>query len=454
MSSQNQSQLIATPQVAEAARIKEASLHILDLAKAKGASTAEVCTDLDAGFSLSVRQQDIETLEHHCDQSLSLTVYIGQAKGTVSITDLSTAALQEAVTYACHLAQYAEQDPFAGLPEPAILAFEYPDLDLYHPYSTDVETAVALAKSMEQAAFDCDPRIRNSEGASLNSISGYRILANSHGFVGEYWHSHHGASVSVIAEADGLMERDYDYANSRSIDIFQNPAHIGRMAAERAVARLHAQKISTRTVPVIYNNRIAISLLGNFFAAIRGSNQYRKSSFLLDSIGKAVLPAHMNIFEYPHLLGASGSAPFDTDGVKTNDRVWVKDGILQGYILDTYAARKLHMPATGNAGGLHNIRLDTSEHDLSGLLKQMHQGVLVTELLGQGVNIVTGDYSRGFAGFWVDDGKIQYPLHEMTLAGNLRDMLQGIVAIGSDLDQHSHIWTGSILIDKMTVAGN
>ena len=445
--------LVATPQPHEVSALEKSVSFAIETATSQGASAVEVSANIDAGFSLTVRNQDLETLEHHRDKSLSLTVYLGQSKGSVSITDLSQDAVKEAVTYACHLAKYAENDPHAGLPEHNLLAFDYPDLDLHHPSSLNVEKASLIAKRAEHAALQIDPRIKNSEGATVDSFAGYQLLANSDGFMGGYWSSQHSLSTSVIAKDGDSMERDHDYVSSRLPDIFEYPEKIGEKAAQRALARLNARKIKTQNVPVLYQSDIASSLLGNFFSAISGSHQYRETSFLLGKKGESVMPSHMNIFEYPHLPQASGSSPFDEEGVKTSDKMWVKDGVLQNYVLSSYSARKLGLQTTGNAGGLHNIRLNTSDFSFEDLLKKMHRGVLITELLGQGVNIVTGDYSRGFAGFWVDQGQIQYPLHEMTLAGHLKDMLKNIVLIGKDLETRGSIWTGSILLEQMTIAG-
>lgn len=453
MNVHKQQPLVSVPTQAHAAHLNQVAKDVINSAQNKGADAVEVGLSTDAGVTLSVRQRVLETLEHHRDTSLSMTVYFGQTKGHVSISDLTPAAINEAIDYACTIAQFTQPDPYAGLADPELMAHQYPELELFSPWDLTFEQAEKIAIECESAALDADPRIVNSEGATVATYTGYHVYANSHGFLGGYWTSKHSLSCSVVGQSNDEMQRDYDYTVSRFADQLISAQEIGRITAQKTLARLSARQIPTQRVPVIFHHECAGSLFSHFFSAIRGSSQYRQASYLLGQMGQSVMPEHITIKEYPHILHALASSPFDSEGVKTVDRTWVDAGVLQSYILSSYSARKLGMTTTGNAGGIHNIRLSTSDDDLAGLMKKMQRGLLVTELIGHGVNIVTGDYSRGAVGYWIENGEIQFPVHEITIAGNLRDMLRNIVAIGNDLEKRSAIWTGSVLIDGMTVAG-
>jgi PmbA protein len=428
--------------------------EVIDEAARQGASAAEAGLSMDQGLSVGVRLGEVETIEHHRSQGLGVTVYFGQRKGSASTTDLRTEALRETVAAACRIAQYAAEDEFAGLPDAELLAKEFPDLDLYHPWALDVEPAIALALECENAARGFHPAITNSEGASLNTYQGLRVLGNSLGFLHGYPSSRHSLSCSVIGQSGDSMQRDDWWTVARDAGDLESAVQVGRKAAERTVRRLGARTLSTRQCPVLFAADVAGGLLGHFIGAIRGGNLYRKSSFLLDCLGKPVFPAFIHLHEQPHLRKALGSAPYDSEGVATRPRDLVKDGILQSYVLSTYSARKLGLQTTGNAGGVHNLILDPGELDLAALLKKMGKGLWVTELMGQGVNLVTGDYSRGASGFWVENGEIQDPVEEITIAGNLRDMYLKILAVGNDVDLRGNTRTGSILVEEMTVAGN
>jgi PmbA protein len=428
--------------------------EVIDEAARQGASAAEAGLSMDQGLSVGVRLGEVETIEHHRSQGLGVTVYFGQRKGSASTTDLRTEALRETVAAACRIAQYAAEDEFAGLPDAELLAKEFPDLDLYHPWALDIEPAIALALECENAARGFHPAITNSEGASLNTYQGLRVLGNSLGFLHGYPSSRHSLSCSVIGQSGDSMQRDDWWTVARDAGDLESAVQVGRKAAERTVRRLGARTLSTRQCPVLFAADVAGGLLGHFIGAIRGGNLYRKSSFLLDCLGKPVFPAFIHLHEQPHLRKALGSAPYDSEGVATRPRDLVKDGILQSYVLSTYSARKLGLQTTGNAGGVHNLILDPGELDLAALLKKMGKGLWVTELMGQGVNLVTGDYSRGASGFWVENGEIQDPVEEITIAGNLRDMYLKILAVGNDVDLRGNTRTGSILIEEMTVAGN
>ena len=436
------------------ARLTTLVADILAEAKQQGASAAEAGLSVDRGLSVSVRLGEVETIEHHRSQGLGVTVYFGQRKGTASSTDLSAQAVRETVAAACRIAKYAAEDEFAGLPDADLLAREFPDLDLYHPWDLLADDAIRLAKICEDAARGYDPAISNSEGANLNNYQGFRVAGNSLGFLHGYPSSRHSLSCSVIAGTGDNMQRDDWWTVARDAADLESAEAVGHKAAERTLRRLGGRSLSTRHCPVIFAAEVAGGLVGHFIGAIRGGNLYRKSSFLLDQLGKQVFPGFMHIHEQPLLRKALGSAPYDGEGVATRPHDLVKDGILESYVLSTYSARKLGMKTTGNAGGVHNLIVEPGELDLPGLLKKMGNGILVTELMGQGVNIVTGDYSRGAAGFWVENGEIQYPVEEITIAGNLKDILMNIQAVGNDVDLRGNTRTGSILIAEMTVAGN
>jgi PmbA protein len=426
----------------------------LETAQQKGASGAEAAVSVDRGLSVAVRLGEVETIEYHRSQGFGITVYFEHRKGSASSTDLSETAIGETVGAACRIAQYAAEDPCAGLPDSDMLARDFPDLDLFHPWSLEAERAIGIATECENTARFFDPEITNSEGASLDTFQGVRMLGNTLGFMHGYASSRHSLSCSVIGQRDGRMQRDDWWTVARAPQDLESAAGVGRKAAERTLRRLGARSLTTRQCPVVFAADVASSLLGHFIAAIRGGNLYRKSSFLLDCLGQPVFPAFMHIHEQPHLPRALGSVPYDSEGVATRAHDLVRDGVLQSYVLSTYSARKLGLKTTGNAGGVHNLTVDPGAMDLPALLKAMDTGLLVTELMGQGVNIVTGDYSRGAAGFWVENGVIQYPVEEITIAGNLRAMLKGIQAIGNDVDARGNTRTGSILLETMTLAGD
>ncbi len=418
-----------------------------------GATQAEAAISTSAGLSVTVRLGEVETIEHTRDRSLGVTVYFDHRKGSASTTDISTAAVRESVAAACTIARHTAEDECAGLADAELMAVNPPDLDLFHPWSLDAEQAIAHALECENAAREADPRITNSEGASVSRHDGDYVYANTHGFNDGYASSRHSLSCTVIANDSAGMQRDYWYTMSRRPEDLQAPREVGEKAAERVLARLDARRIGTRTVPVVYAAEVASGLFGHFIGAIRGGSLYRRASFLLDHLGKQVFPDWMRIHEQPHLPAAIGSCPFDNEGVATRARDIVNAGVLQGYVLSSYSARKLGLQTTGNAGGVHNLTVEPGELDRAGLLREMGTGVLITELMGMGVNIVTGDYSRGAAGFWVENGEIAYPVEEITVAGNLRDMFRGIVAVGNDVDLRGNTRTGSVLIDHMTIAG-
>jgi PmbA protein len=433
--------------------LKAMSEHVVRLAKEAGASAAEAEVSLGTGQNVSVRMRETETIEYNRDKGISVTVYFGQRRGHASSSDLSPQALQDTVAAACNIARYTAVDPFCGLADPALMARDIPDLDLHHPWSLSVDDAIVLAKECEAAALAVDPRIANSEGASVSTYEGLFAYANSHGFAAGYPSSRHSLSCSVIAEDDGNMQRDYWYSSARAAADLDSPQAVGRVAGERSVRRLGCRRLKTAQVPVLFEAPLASGLISHLVSAISGGNLYRKSSFLLDSLGQQVMARGVSIVEAPHLLRGLASAPFDNEGVATAPRTLVEDGVLQGYMLSSYSARKLGMQSTGNAGGNHNLVISHGDLDFAGLLKTMGTGLLVTELLGHGLNMVTGDYSRGAAGFWVEDGVIAYPVEEITIAGNVRDMFRQIVAVGNDVLVQGSKQTGSILIERMTVAG-
>ncbi|MDG1462797.1 MAG: metalloprotease PmbA [Gammaproteobacteria bacterium] len=426
----------------------------LQQAESLGATQAEANLSQGAGFSVTARLEDVETLEHHRDQGLSVTVYLDQQKGSASTSDLRPDAIRETVEKACSLASYAAKDECAGLADPERLATEWPDLDLWHPWDIEVPEAIELALECEAAARAVDPRISNSEGATVSLGEGVRVYANSLGFSGAYPDSHHSISCSVIAKQGEEMQRDYEYTVSRKADQLMAAEQVGREAGLKTVQRLGSRKLKTCTTPVVFPARLARGLFGHLVGAVSGAALYRKSSFLLDSLGTQVLPEFVTIVEQPHIPCGLSSAPFDSEGVATYAHHLVEDGLLQSYVLGSYSARKLDMASTANAGGIHNLIVSHSDNDFDALLKQMNTGLLVTELMGQGVNSVTGDYSRGAAGFWVENGIIQYPVHEITIAGNLKDMLLQIVAVANDVDVRGGIQSGSVLLEHMTVAGS
>ncbi len=434
-------------------RLKTLVQSLVDEAKKQGASGVEAGLSIDNGLSVSARLGEVETIEYHCDQGLGVSVYFGQRKGSASSNDLTPESLSETVKAACTIARYASEDPYSGLPDPQLMANDFPDLSLNHPWALETEEAIDLAVACEDAARGFDPRINNSEGATISTHQGIRVLGNSLGFLQGYSSSRHSISCSVLAGDDQQMQRDYWYSVARNPQDLENPVKVGERAAQRTVRRLGGRSLSTRQCPVIFSAEMASGLIGSLISAINGGNLYRKSSFLLDALNTQILPDFAHIFENPFLPGGLGSANYDGEGVRTLQRDIVKDGILQSYVLSSYSARKLGLQSTGNAGGVHNLIVEPGNHDLNGLLIQMDTGLLVTELMGQGVNMVTGDYSRGASGFWVEQGEIQYPVEEITIAGNLKDIFKHIVAIGNDVDCRGNIRSGSILIEEMAVAG-
>jgi PmbA protein len=434
-------------------QLKNIVQDLLDEAKRQGASAAEAGLSQENGLSVTARMGDVETIEHHCDQGLGITVYWGQRKGSASTTDLSPASIKDTVRAACSIARYTNEDEYAGLPDKEQLATEFPDLDVNHPWHLSVDEAIAMAVACEDAALSYGSEINNSEGATINTHQGIRVMGNSLGFLQGYSSTRHSLSCSVLGQRGDSMQRDYWYSVARNANDLEAAADIGKKAAERTLRHLAARRLTTRQCPVLYAPETASGLLGSFIGAISGGNLYRKSSFLLDALGQQIFPGFVRIHEQPYLKGALGSAAYDGDGVATQTRDIVSEGILRGYVLGIYSARKLGMQSTGNAGGVHNLAIEPGSLDFQGMLKQMGTGLLVTELMGQGVKMVTGDYSRGASGFWVENGEIQYPVEEITIAGNLENMFKHIVAVGNDIDYRGNIRTGSILIEQMSIAG-
>lgn len=435
-------------------RLEALAADALQRAARAGATAAEVGASLSTGLSVTVRKGEVETLEHQRDRGFSVTVYFGQRKGSASTSDLAPAAIGETVEKACTIARYTAEDPCAGLPEPETMAREIPDLDLDHPWALDPDHAVMLARDCEAAGLEADARITNTEGGSLSSHRSLRVYANSHGFSGGYPSTSHSLSCSLIAGQGDDMQRDYWYSSARRAADLESPAAVGRRAAERALRRVGARRLATRSVPVIFVAELARGFLGHLVSAIKGAAQYRKASFLLGAAGSRVLPEWFGIEERPHVLRAPGSAPFDAEGVATRDRTLIEAGVLQGYVLSSYSARRLGLQTTGNAGGIHNLFVSPGKLELDGLIREMGRGLVVTELMGHGINGVTGDYSRGASGFWVEGGEIVHPVQEVTIAGNLKDLYLDIQAVGADVDQRGVIQTGSLLIGQMTIAGD
>jgi PmbA protein len=433
----------------------------LSLAHKLGASDAGVEVSEGMGLSVSVRKGDVESIEHNRDKSLGVTVYLGQRRGNATTSDFSAAALEQTVRAAFDIARFTAEDPVAGLPDEADLALgaaAQRDLDLFHPWDVSPDQAVALAQRAEQAAFEVDPHIRNSDGASVSAQQSHFYMGNSRGFRGGYASSRHGLSVAPIAALGEDMQRDHWYTSERRPQDLAAPEAVGRYAAQRALSRLGARKIRTQQVPVLFESTLAAGLLGAYVQATSGRALYRQASFLLDSLGKPVMPGHIDIQQRPHILRGKGSAAFDDEGVMTQDREVLQGGVVQGYFLSSYSARKLGMRTTGNAGGSQNLflrsRLTQAEDSLEAMLRKLHRGLFVVELMGQGVNYVTGDYSRGAAGYWVEDGRIAYPVQEVTIAANMKDMFMGMVAVGADVYTSGNKSIGSVLIDRMKVAGH
>jgi PmbA protein len=428
--------------------------QIVAEAKRQGASACEVAVSLEQGLSTSVRQREVETVEFNRDQGFGITLYVGQRKGSASTSASGPDAIRETVAAALAIAKHTSEDESSGLADAALMAKQQQDFDLFHPWDISPEQAIERALICEAAAFDADSRIKNADGTTLNVHQGCRVYGNSHGFIGGYASTRHSLSCVMIAEGEGQMQRDYWYDVSRQGELLMDATLIGQKAAQRAASRLGARPVPTCEVPVLFAAELAGGLFGSFLGAISGGNLYRKSSFLEGAMGQRLFPEWMTIDERPHLMRAMGSSAFDSDGLATYAKPFVENGDLVSYILSTYSGRKLGMPSTANAGGVHNLFVSHGSEDQAALIRRMGRGLLVTELMGSGLNMVTGDYSRGAAGFWVENGEIQFPVQEVTIAGNMRDMFKQIVAVGSDLEMRSNIRTGSVLIEKMMVAGS
>jgi PmbA protein len=429
---------------------------VLDEARKRGATQSEAEASLQKGLTATVRLGEVDTIEYQRDRGLGVTVYFGKRKGSASTADLSAQAIRDTVEKACTIASYTAEDDCAGLADPEELARDIPDLDLEHPWDLDPDAAVQIARASEAAGLAVDARITNSEGASVSTHRDVRVYGNSHGFLAGNASTSHTVTCVLLAQQGDDMQRDYWYSTARDHRDLQGAEEIGRKAGENAIARLSARKLTTRRSSVLFSPELARGLIRNFIGAIRGSSQYRKSSFLVDSAGQAVFPEFLQMQERPHIRKGIASSPFDAEGVATRDRELVRGGVLQGYVLDSYSARKLGLRTTGNADGVHNLIVSGPGHSFAfeGLLKKMRNGLFVTEMMGQGVNAVTGDYSRGASGFWIEEGSIAYPVHEITVAGNLKDMFRNIVALGTDVDLRGAIRTGSVLIEGMTIAGD
>jgi PmbA protein len=426
----------------------------LQMAIAAGASQAEAGLSVSQGLSVATRMRSVETIEHQQDNGLGISVYFGRHKGSASTSNLDPGAIRKTVEAACNIARYTSEDPCTGLADAELMATEFRPLDLYHPWPLEPREVIELALECEAAALDYDQRIVNSEGASVDSSAGLSVYGNSHGFLQAEQKTRHGISCAVVAESNGNMQRDYWYDVSRHPERLASARSIGEKAAERTLRRLDARKIKTQHAPILFAPELARGIVGSFTSAIGGAAQYRKASFLLDSIGEQVFPDFVQLREHPFLPQALASANFDGEGVATRESSLVSGGVLQSYLLDSYAARKLGLRSTGHASGVHNLRLDDTGKSFADCLASLHRGLLVTELMGHGVNTVTGDYSRGAAGFWVENGKLDHAVEEVTIASNLREMFKGIVEIGNDIDYRGGIHCGSILIDNMMIAGS
>ncbi|MDP2560709.1 metalloprotease PmbA [Psychrobium sp. 1_MG-2023] len=438
----------------ELARVKESVAKALDSAKRHGASSAEVSMSKQTGLCVSTRLREVETVEFNHDGALGISVYCGNRKGSSSTSDLSESAIESAVKAAISIAKHTSEDPYNGLADADLMVTNPPDLDLYHPGSLDPQFAIEQALAAEDAALSYSEEITNSDGASYNSHQGLRVYGNSHGLLEGYPSTRHSLSCVTIGERNGEMERDYDYAVSRYPNKLGSPKLIGEKAAQHTIDRLGARKLETMTVPVVIDASLSAGFIGHLVSAIGGGSLYRKASFLLDRKGEQIFPSWLSIEEKPHLKGYLASTPFDHEGLATKDLTVIDNGVLASYLITSYAGRKLNMQPTGHAGGTHTWLVNNTVAEQSELLKQMGTGLLVTDLMGSSVNIITGDYSRGAAGFWVENGVIQYPVHEITIAGNLNDMYKNIVAISGDVDERKSTLCGSILLEEMKVAGN
>ncbi|MFS2122516.1 metalloprotease PmbA [Pseudomonas sp. Pseusp97] len=434
--------------------LREQVERIIAEATRQGASACEVAVSVEQGLSTSVRQGEVETVEFNRDQGFGITLYVGQRKGSASTSATGADAIRETVAAALAIAKHASEDDCAGLADPALMARDLPDLDLYHGWSITPDQAIERALACEAAAFATDKRVTKADGTTLNTHQGCRVYGNSHGFVGGYASTRHSLSCVMIAELEGQMQRDYWYDVNRRGELLATPESIGRRAAERAASRLGARPVPTAEVPVLFAPEVAVGLFGHFLGAISGGSLYRKSSFLEGALGQQLFPEWLTLDERPLLRGALGSASFDNDGLATYAKPFVEGGELVSYVLGTYSGRKLGMPSTANSGGVHNLFVSHGDEDQAALIRRMGRGLLVTELMGQGVNLVTGDYSRGAGGYWVENGEVQFPVQEVTIAANLRDLFRNIVAIGNDVEYRGNLHTGSVLIEKMMVAGN
>jgi len=435
-------------------QLADISQRLLERAKAMGASQAEVSCSDERGLDVNVRLGEVETVESTRDRGIAVTVYFGQRKGSASTADLQDASLESTVAQACAIARHTEDDAAAGLAEAALMAREFPDLDGWHPWDLGADEALDLALACEAAGREADGRISNSDGASAATSQSLSVYANSHGFIGRERSSHHSVGCALIAGQGDGMQRDGWYSSALAREDLESAAAIGRRAAERTVARLQPRSMATAQMPVLYSPEVARSLIGSLLGAVSGGALYRRASFLLDSVGTRLFPDWFQVEELPLLRRGLRSSAFDGDGVATRNAALITDGVLQRYILGSYSARKLGLTTTGNAGGVHNLKVAANAGDLASIARQMGEGLLVTELMGQGVNGVTGDYSRGAGGFRVENGEISYPVDGITIAGNLKDMFASIEAVGSDVDRRSHVQVGSILVGRMTVAGN
>lgn len=442
------------PIYTQISQVKDAVAEVLEHAKKLGATGAEAAMSSTSGLSVSTRMGEVETIEFNQDGGLGISVYVGNHKGSASTADLNPKTLRTVVEKAIDIAKFTSDDPHNGVADKALLEFAPLDLDLYHPWDVSPEQGIELCHSAEQAALNADERIVNSDGASFSSHQGLRVYGNSHGLIAGYPRTRHSISTMVIGKDGEQMQRDSAYTVSREQNGLKDAAAVGLEAASETLAKLNSQKLGTMKVPVIFRADIANSLFGHLVSAIGGGALYRKSSFLMDSLGTQVFSDCVNVSERPHLLKGLASTPFDSEGVKTIDREIIQGGELQTYLLASYAARKMNMAPTGHAGGIHNWLVEKTHQGLTELLKTMGTGLLVTELMGQGVNTVTGDYSRGAAGFWVENGEIQYPVSEITIAGKLQDMFKAIVGLGGDIERRGGIQTGSVLIEEMQIAGS
>lgn len=432
---------------------KDLFKELIQYAQKKGATEVELVSTQNTGLNITVRNQAPETIEFNRDKNVSVTVYIGKKTGVSTTNDLRYDSLKQVIDSAITMAKYAEEDPFSGLPDKEHMAYEYPDLKLSYPWEINSEFCIEQAKRAESGGLAHDKKIKQCDGASFSVYQSNSLLANSNDFIGLFPSSYYSLSCMMIGEDKAGMERDYDYTCHRDIHQLATPELIGQMAAQKTLARLSPKKIPSQVANVMFIPSVARGLFSHFFSAISGGSLYRKTTFLLDSLGKKIFPEFVTLHENPHLLHGLSSAPFDSEGVKTYSKNIIKEGVLQSYLLSTYSARKLGMKTTGNAGGIHNIAINSTGENFEALIKKLDKGLLVTELMGQGVNIVTGDYSRGASGFWIENGQIAYPVSEITIAGNLKDMFLNIVAVGNDVDYRSGLHTGSVIIPDMTIAG-